>query len=417
MEHKVPPALKYFDIVKGADLNEKDLEDYSDQINAVCDDFPKVVDDMKNILAAKYEKVYAIGIGDSLYSAESVKLGFWKESGIQIEVLESQEFNNYYIDYMPTKSLVLVCSGGGAAARTVETSYLAQKRGATVVAVTLTPKSRLSASCENVLCYTTDAKHFIDGSRNYISLALLLKIIGIKLGSWNGTLAEGQADQLINGIKKNMYMGFKTCINHEQVIKKIMFDAKDQKQFYFLGAGPSLSVAQYGAAKFMEQAAVDGIWQQLEEYGHEQYWTHNRKGDNSVIISICPGGKTAQRCAENIDEQNFLNQTTVVLTTSPVEKVLQDRAKYTLSSESNLSENDYWMVACNILARMGNYYTEYAGLLNKKFLSAEQFVEHYKTIQFSKFIDEVTEFDIECPDDQTIAERGAYGLNFETKKN
>lgn len=416
MENKVPPALRYFDIVKGTDLNEKDLDDYTNQIGSVCSEFPQSVELLKGIINRKYDRVYAIGIGDSLYSAESVKLGFWKESGVHLEVLESQEFNNYYIDYMPKNSLVLVCSGGGAAARTVETSYLAQKRGATVVAVTLTPKSRLSASCEHVLCYHTDAKNFIDGSRNYISLAVLLKIIGIKMGVWNGTLKADDEKELLQQIVKNMRMGFQACITHEALIKQLMFDAKDLKQFYFLGAGPSLSSAEYGASKFMEQSAADGIWQQLEEYGHEQYWTHNRKGENSFVVSICPDGKTAQRCAENIDEQNFLNLTTVLLTTAPVNPVLKDRAKFTMAAEGSIEENDYWMVACNILARMANYYTEYVNLLGKKFMSTDQFVEHYKTIHYSRLVDEVSEHDIECPDDQTIAERGAYGLAFEKAK-
>jgi len=413
---KTPPALKYFDIVKGKELNEDDLNGYTDQIHAVCTEFPQMVEQMKGIISKKYDKVYAIGIGDSLYSAESVKLGFWKESGVHLEVMESQEFNNYYIDYIPKNSLVFICSGGGAAARTVESSFITQKRGATVVAVTLTPKSRMSASCENVLCYSTDAKNFIDGSRNYISLALMLKIIGIKMGVWNGMLDAKQEPELLQKIVTDMRNGFKTCMTHEKVLQKIMYDAKDQKQFYFLGAGPSLPLAEYGASKFMEQAAADGIWQQLEEYGHEQYWTHNRSGKKSVVISICPDGKTVQRCAENIDEQNFLDLTTVLLTTTPINKILKDRATYTIATDESIVENDYWMVACNVLARMSNYYTEYVGLLGKKFMNAEQFVEHYKTIHYSRLIDEVSEHDIEIPDDKTIAERGAYGLTFDKKK-
>lgn len=416
MDDKIP-ALKYFDIVKGESLTNGDLNDYTNEISLVCSEFPQTVERLKGIIHRKYDKIYAIGIGDSLYSADSVKLGIWKDSGVQLEVLESQEFNNYYLDYMPKNSLVLICSGGGAAARTVESSYLAQKNGATVIAVTLTPKSRLSASCEHVLCYSTNAKNFIDGSRNYISLALLLKIIGIKMGIWNGKIAAEKEHVLLEKIVADMEMGFKTCMINEKVLQNIMLEAKDQTRFYFLGAGPSLSLAQYGAAKFMEQSAADGIWQQLEEYGHEQYWVHNRRGENSTIFSVCPDGKSVQRCKENLDEQNFLKMNTVLLTTTPVNTILRDKAKYTIATSEHIAENDYWMVAGHIFARLGNFYTEYVHLLGKKFLSREQFVEHYKTIHYSKFADEVAQFDIECPDDQTIAERGAYGLTFDKSKN
>jgi glutamine---fructose-6-phosphate transaminase (isomerizing) len=411
MDNKIP-GLKYFDIVKGKDLNEKDLNEYTNEISAVCSKFPQQVEEYKALINRKYEKVIAIGIGDSLYSANSVKYAFWKDYGVQLEVLESQEFNNYNIDYLPKNSLVFICSGGGAAARTVESSFLAQKRGATVMAVTLTLKSRLSASCDNVLCFSTEAKSFIDGSRNYISLALLLKIIGIKMGIWNGTLDGKKEQESYRKLVADMRNGFKSCITHEKLLQKIMHEVKHQSKFYFLGAGPSYSLAQYGAAKFMEQSAADGIPQQLEEYGHEQYWVHNRRGENSTVFSICPDGKSVQRCAENFDEQNFLDLNTVLLTNTPVNKILNGKAKYTITSDEFITENDYWMVACHIFARLANFYTEYIHLLSKKFLTKEQFIEHYKTIHYSKFTDELTQYDIECPDDQTIAERGAYGLLF-----
>lgn len=409
MSKKIP-AMKYFDRAKGENLTNEDLDIYVNEIKSVCSKFPQQVEEIKPILTKKYAKVYAIGIGDSLYSAESIKLGFWEETGIQMEVLESQEFNNYYVEYMPKNSLVFICSGGGSAARTVESSYIAQNRGATVVAVTLSPKSRLSASCENVLCFSTEKNSFLDGSRNYMSLALLLKLIGIKMGVWNGTLSGEK--EAINKIIENMNIGFKTCITNEELIKKLMFEAKDQSKFYFLGAGPSWTLSHYGAAKFMEESSADGIVQQLEEYGHEQYWVHNRRPDNSTVFSICPDGKSAQRCAENLDEQNFLGLNTVLVTTSPVNPVFKEKAKYTIATDEPMDEKDFWMAAGNIFARLAIFYTEYIHYSDKRFLSEAQFVEHYKTIHYSKFLPELAQYDIDCPDDKTIAERGAYGLTF-----
>jgi glucosamine 6-phosphate synthetase-like amidotransferase/phosphosugar isomerase protein len=406
------PGLKYFDMVKSSNLTNDDLKEYTNEISRVCAEFPKEIEALKPLLTKKYDKVYAIGIGDSLYSADSAKLGFWEDTGIQIEVLESQEFNNYYIDYMPRNSLVFICSGGGSAARTVESSYLAQKSGATVVAVTLTPQSRMSASCKNVLCFSTENSCFIDGSRNYMSVTLLLKLIGIKMGSWNGTISEKKESELLKNIVRDMATGFKTCITNEDLMKEIMHGAVDQTKFYFLGAGPGLSLAEYGAAKFMEQSAADGIWQQMEEYGHEQYWVHNRRGEHSTIFSICPEGKSVTRCAENLDEQNFLDLNTVLLTTEPVNSIFLNKAKYTIVTEF-IPERDFWMAAGNIFARLANFYTEYIRFSDKRFLSGEQFVEHYKTIHFSKLCPEVAEYDIECPDDKTIAERGAFGLTYD----
>lgn len=411
MSKKIP-AMQYFDREKGEKLTQDDLAHYVQEIKLICQEFPRQVEALKGILNKNYRKLYAIGIGDSLYSAESIKLSFWEETGIQMEVLESQEFNNYYIDYMPKESLVFICSGGGSAGRTVESSYLAQKRGAEVVAVTLTPESRLTASADNVLCFSPDKENFIDGSRNYIGLALLLRLIGLKIGVWNGTIPANQEQEKVAEIIETMEIGFNTVIANEKVLREMMFMGKDQTKFYFLGAGPALPLTDYGAAKFMEEAAADGIVQQLEEYGHEQYWVHNRRPDNATIFSICPAGKSAKRCAENLEEQNFLGLNTVLLTSHPVPEVLVDKAKYTITTTGKVAENDYWMVAGNLFARLADFYTEYIGFSTKRFQTEDQFVEHYKTIHYTRFIPEVAEFDIPYPDDQTIAERGAYGLKF-----
>ena len=411
MSEKIP-ALKYFDLAKSAKLTAKDLNEYTDEIRNVCSNFPQQVEQFKSVLNKKYEKVYAIGIGDSLYSADSVKLDFWGNAGTQMEVLESHEFNNYYLDYIPRNSLVFICSGGGSAARTVESSYLAQKKGATVVAVTLSPTSRLSASCKNVLCHSTNKKCFIDGSRNYISLALMIKLIGLKTGIWKGILPAEKEKVILDQIVADCEVGFTTCITNESLMKEIMLNAKDQHKFYFLGAGPSLPLTQYGAAKFMEQAATDGIVQQLEEYGHEQYWVHNRRGEHDTIFNICPAGKSVGRCAENLDEHNFLDLTTVLVTTKPVDPRFQNKAKYIIATDKSIAEKDFWMAAGNIFARLANFYTENIGLSEKVFQSEAQFVEHYKTIHYSRFCPEVAEYDIPVPDDKTITERGAYGLTF-----
>jgi len=74
------------------------------------------------------------------------------------------------------------------------------------------------------------------------------------------------------------------------------------------------------------------------------------------------------------------------------------------------------MVAGNIFARMANFYTENIGLSGKVFGSEEQVAEHYTTIHYSRFLPEVSQHDIPIPDNQTINERGAYGLNFKEGK-
>jgi glutamine---fructose-6-phosphate transaminase (isomerizing) len=205
-------------------------------------------------------------------------------------------------------------------------------------------------------------------------------------------------------------------MNNEEMMREMMVASKNHDKFYFYGAGPSYTLTKYGAAKFMEQAAVDGICEQLEEYGHEQYWVHNRNGHGDYIFTICPEGKSVPRCIENLREQKYLNLTTIVLTTSGYCDEMKDLATYVIATPEPVDEDYYWFVAGNVFARLANFYTEAIGLSEKKFGTDEQFAEHYRTIHFSRFCPEVAEYDIPCPDEETIRNVGALGLSFEKKK-
>lgn len=405
-------GMDYFKLAKGQALTEEDLQLYCADMRALFASTARQAEELKDVLGAKYEKIYAVGIGDSLYSAESVKLATWKNSGKRIEVIESHEFNHYYLDFMPKNSLVIICSGGGSAARTVESCYLATKRGATVVAVTISEKSRLRSATAQSICFTPNRAAYIDGSCNYMALSAMMLVLGVKLGEFSGALTPCEAEKLTEKYLSAAQTGFAACMQTEQTLRDMMFAAKDQHKFYFLGAGPCYILTEYASAKFMEQAAVDGIHQQLEEYGHEQYWVHNRSGNGDYVFSICPDGPSVSRCIENLREQKFLGLTTVVLTTENCYNEMKELADYVLETPP-MDEDDFWFAAGNIFARLANFYTEAIGRSEKMFQSDEQFAEHYTTIHYSRFCPEVAEFDIPIPDENTIRNVGAHGLSFE----
>ena len=409
---------EFFRLNKGANLDQQDLELYEKEITKLYSEFSETCDDLKHILNKKYDKIYAVGIGDSLYSAESVKLAAWNNSGQHIEVIESYEFNYYYINYMPKNSLVIICSGGGQAARTVESSYLAQKRGATVVALTLSPHSRLISATGNTLCYVPNRKAYIDGACNYIALASMLHIVNIKLGRWHGNLTE---EEEIEEYKKSIKLsvaGFEAAMGENnkkiQTIAQELYDGNHEK-ILFLGAGPGYILTELGCAKFMEQAAFVSIHQQLEEYSHEQYWIHNRNNNNDFVVLICPEGKTQARSLELLEELKYLGCTTIAITSSGYNNEIEKYSDYLLVAPTNYEDEYFWLAAANILTRLANFFTAHLGLSNKQFANDDQPAKHYKAIQFSRFCDEVTEFDIPLPDEEILREKGPHGLEFNKK--
>lgn len=398
---------------KDEGLTENDLRDFEVEIEDLFEKVPPALDKLSDVLSKRYSRVYAVGVGNSLYAPESLKFFFRACSGIEIEVFEAHEFNAYYIDYMPKDSLVIVCSHGGAVARAVETAYLVRKRGATSLALTCKPGSRLIAASDHTLCYPPhNEKSYMWGNGGYEALALIYALTGIRIGQLNGRLQESEAREALKAVYDAAVIGYKTAVDNDALMREIMFGATDRDRFYFLGAGPSYIMTEYACAKFMEQAATDGIHQQIEEYGHEQYWVHNRHDDKAYVFLLCPEGKSVQRALEDLDEMNFLGLNTIVITTKGMAHRFREVATHIIESSEMVSENLFALVSCNILSRLANFRAMSIGNCGDRFASNAQYAEHYVTIHYSRFCEEVAEFDIPMPDKATIEAVGPQGLKF-----
>jgi glucosamine 6-phosphate synthetase-like amidotransferase/phosphosugar isomerase protein len=405
----------YFKQAIGSKISEDDYNRYIADIEKLVDEFPSTCDSIKSVLEKEYKSIFVVGIGDSLYSAGSTRFASQKILNQEIRVLESMEFNYYYKDFVTKDSLVVICSGGGQASRTVESYYIAKQQGAQIVALTLSPHSRLKSACEYSVCFEPDRPAYVGGSCNYMVLAAMLQVFFVMLAKYRNIISSSDTTEFFRQFVNYAKIGMKSCMNDsEDLIRSCMKDAEERKidKFYFLGAGPGFDLALYGAAKIMEEAAIDGIVQQTEEYGHEQYWVHNRRGKNDFMFMIAPAGHSVKRTIEYLDEMNFLNLNTVVLTSGEPDKGLSDKATYLFSTTESIPEDFYWLAGGHILARFANFFTEHSGFTDFKFRNEEQKTEHYKTIQFSRFCDELSEFDVEVPDDKSLAESGPMGKKY-----
>lgn len=408
----------YFKQAIGSTISEDDYKRYMIDFAKLINEFPNTCKPAESVISKDYDKIFIVGIGDSLYSAGSTKYLCEKLVNEEIRVVESMEFNYYVKDQITKDSLVIICSGGGQAARTVESYYIAYQRGAEVLALTLSPHSRLKSACHNTLCYEPDRPAYVGGSCNYIVIAAMVYLLFIQRALYRGVKTDEYVTEAMNKFTDYAKIGMRSCMGpNEEKIKKCMKDAQLQgvDKFYLLGAGPSYDLTLYGAAKFMEEAAVDGIIQHVEEYGHEQYWVHNRRGAKDFIFLIAPQGPSVNRTSEYLDEMNFLQLTSIVLTTGVPRTDLEEKSSYLLSTVESVPEDFYWLTAGHVLARFANFFTEYSGLADVKFMKDDQKTEHYKTIQFSRFCEELSEFDVEIPDDRALAESGPTGRSYSKK--
>ncbi len=78
----------------------------------------------------------------------------------------------------------------------------------------------------------------------------------------------------------------------------------------FLGAGPNLATAHFGAAKMFEGPQKLGVATNIEEWAHEEYFI---SGAGTPIFLIAPSGASFDRATEILSELNFIGSKPVFI--------------------------------------------------------------------------------------------------------
>lgn len=353
-------------------------------------DFKAELDEKKALFSAKkYSKIYAVGCGDSLFAGEAARAAFIRDTGIPFEAVEALEFCRYEVDYMPNNSLVFVISYSGSVARTIECAHIARRRGATVVAITGKPQSKLAQSADNLIVYHISSLGFAPGTISFTSPLLLMYLCAIQIGVCNGHLTAEQAAVRRAKLEALAGLAEATVLQNDQKAKSIMLSLKNRDKFYVIGAGPNYPIAHFGAAKFIEGAELDGIPQALEEWAHEQYFVSNEETDTIVIA---PFGRSTSRAEELLREMQFIKTGNILITTQGGHRL---DAQHTLEIPGEVDE-EYSPILTSVAVSLLGYYISWAN--NKEsynFKSDEQEKEHYQTLHNSRFCEELRDVD-EC---------------------
>ncbi len=382
-----------------ASVMKQEMDRMGETLRANLATLPDVIEGKKDFLTArKFSKIYACACGDSLYAIKSAALGFRKYAGIDFEAVESHEFCRYTMDYAPKDALILPVSNNGNAARTNECCYQAQRRGYTVLTITSNPNGRIYSACEDRLFYTIPRLGHVPGTTSSATLMLMILLLGVKLGTWNGNLSEAQAAGITDKLAAAAELAGRTVQACGDAVAGAVKDNKELNKFYFLGAGPNYGMAEFACAKLFEANAIDGIAQQTEEFAHEQYFVANMHPDNCVVL-LAPQGRSMQRAKEILNQVNFLGLYSVFVTTRPLEGGVAARAVIEIPGE--IDEELSPLVTLPVVSLFAYHYSLCHDGAVIHFASDEQEPNHYYTVHYSRFHDEVKDKDAPLPEGVT----------------
>lgn len=259
---------------------------------------------LDHLLCLSVKRVYLTGCGDSHHASLGAELAFEHLAGLPTEALTSLQFARYAAEYMPKTepgtNLVIGTSVSGEVSRTLEALLAGRKGGATTVAMTATPASRVARAAALMVDTTQPPFQdppgvYIPGVRSYVANQIGLLLVAIRLGEVRGHISSAEAEMLRKEIGKLADAAAWTIENTDKPAQALANEWKDASEFVFVGGGPNFASALFSAAKILEASGDPAMGQDTEEWAHLQYFA---RAANTPTFLISSGGRDASRMAE-----------------------------------------------------------------------------------------------------------------------
>jgi fructoselysine-6-P-deglycase FrlB-like protein len=199
-----------------------------------------------------------------------------------------------------------VVSVSGEAARTVEAARVAASADARVFALTRAGDSSLARVAHEIVRLPEGSRsrrtpHTTDYLLTLLGVAILVEAL---TGRTIGFL-----DELPAIIRQSLDALQGPC---SEIGRKLA----GRERFFILGAGPSFSTAEYGAAKFWESGGLVAFPFDLEEFAHG---AHLLTEPGDVLFVVGPNGRSLDRAIAVAREAQHLSASVVHISDQYVE--------------------------------------------------------------------------------------------------
>lgn len=245
-------------------------------------------------LCRSVKRIFTTGCGDSHHATIATELAMETLTGLPVEPMTAMQFARYGAGFLPSSgpktNLVIGISVSGEVSRTIEALAVSRKAGATTVALTATPTSRVAKAAE--LMFDAKTAPFPDppgthtpGVRSYLASQLGLFLMAVRIGEVRGHLTGAQASAARAEIAALAGAAEKTIANCDKPARALAEEWKDATEFVFVGGGPNFSSAIFSAAKVLEASGDSALGQETEEWAHLQYFARTANAPTFIITA------------------------------------------------------------------------------------------------------------------------------------
>jgi glutamine---fructose-6-phosphate transaminase (isomerizing) len=270
-------------------------------------------------LILSLKRIYITGCGDSHHASLSTQLAFSTLTGLPTAVATALDFARYQAGFLPQSgpntNLVIGISVSGSVARTYEALRMARESGATTLALTATPGSRVAEAGEVLfqvpdLPFDMPEGEVSPGARSFFINQVALLLMAIRIGEVRGTLTTPQANDYRKALLKVADVIEDVIEKNDSTIKQLVKDWQDASEFVFVGGGPNFGIALFSAAKILEASGDPALGQDTEEWAHLQYFA---KDPSTPTICITAADRDLSRMDEVVVAAKQLGRRVAVI--------------------------------------------------------------------------------------------------------
>lgn len=236
-------------------------------------------------------RIYLVGCGDSLDGGIAARYVWERLLPVPVEAVPAMTFASSVIDTAPEGSLVVALSQSGKVSRVIEGVRAARSRRLQTLTITANPASALAQE-------PSDAGWVIDfekvgsvpGTTSHILGAAALYELGAAF-SGNQTGRErlrNDLDELGGFVARTLEACRSVAVSHAESMER-------ELPVLLLGYGPVLSSARFSVRKLLELSQLMALWQETEEYAHDEYSLVDRR---FRVMQFCPPDRGQARSAE-----------------------------------------------------------------------------------------------------------------------
>ncbi|MDZ7707475.1 MAG: glutamine--fructose-6-phosphate transaminase (isomerizing) [Trueperaceae bacterium] len=216
---------------------------------------------------------------------------------VPAEVEVASEFR-YRRPVLDERTLVVAVSQSGETIDTLEALREAQRAGARTMGVLNVKGSSIAREVDDVLYIHAGPEIGVASTKAYVAMLAAFALLAIRFGRARGTLAEGDARELIAALRETPRQ-VEEALRRRDAVREVAAVVARARSVLYLGRGPNVASAYEGALKLKE---ISYLHAEAYPTGEMKHGPIALIDEVTPVVAIAPYGELHAKTLSNLQE-------------------------------------------------------------------------------------------------------------------